>query len=128
MNAVPTISAHTAREPQNPEMLAPGKLSIWRGLIKARNTGRATLPPIIRDRVVAEVSAETGVSVREIMSRDRTQRVFKARAEAIQRLRDMETDDGEPRFSMPAIGRAFGRDHCAISNALSKRSRGRVSA
>lgn len=118
MNATPTISDHTARE------LQPGVLSIWRGFIPASKYGRCCVPDSVRDRVVAEVSAETGVKIREIMGRDRTQRVFRARAEAIQRLRAMRADDGAPRYSLPALGRSFGRDHGAIHNALSKRKRG----
>ena len=122
MNALPTISAHTASE------LQPGVLSIWRGFIPASRYGHGTVPDAIRDRVVAEVSAETGVAPREIMSRARTARIYSARLEAIGRLRDMKRDDGAPRFSLPAIGRAFDRDHGTIHYAVEKRQRGRVSA
>jgi len=122
MNAVPTFSAYTE------VALQPGVLSLWRGFIPASKRGRLAVPDDVRDHVVGEVSAETGVTVREIMGRDRTQRVFGARAEAIQRLRAMRQGNGAPRYSLNAIGRAFDRDHATIFYAVSKRKRGRATA
>lgn len=81
----------------------------------------------VRDEVLAEVHRETGVPPRLILSRDKRRTIYRARAEALWRLRAMERADGTPRYSFPVLGRTFGIHHTAAMNAIEDHA-GRVSA
>lgn len=102
MNTIPTISAHTG-------------------------DGGLVLSQRVRDAVLAEVYRETGVPPRLILSRDKRRPIYRARAEALWRLRDMKRADGAPKYSFPVLGRAFGIHHKAVMDAVKERA-GRVSA
>lgn len=102
MNAVPTISTHL------------------------RNGG-LLLTQEIRDEVLAQVHRDTGVPPRLVLSRDKRRPIYRARAEALWRLRDMKRADGAPKYSFPVLGRAFGIHHTAAMDAVKERA-GRVSA
>lgn len=65
------------------------------------------------------VSRQEGVSVHDILvSRKRTKPVAMARHEAIYRMR-------EKGFSLPQIGRVFGRDHTSILNSIRRAEQAR---
>jgi len=74
----------------------------------------------VRDAVIGGVSAETGISPAEILGDCREKPVYRARALAMYRLREIKRDDGLPKYSFPAIGRAFGRDHTTVMHAYRK--------
>lgn len=69
---------------------------------------------LTKDAVTAEVCALRGVSRKEVDSTYVERRIAHVRQEIWWRLRQMTDSDGKPRFSYPAIGRAFGRDHTTI--------------
>jgi len=81
-------------------------------------------------KVLAEVSASTGVSPRDILGRCRDFRYVRARQEVAWRLRQALDNHGKPRFSMPQIGAWMDRDHTTILHAVRAHEArtGRVSA
>ncbi|NGP19318.1 helix-turn-helix domain-containing protein [Devosia aurantiaca] len=68
-------------------------------------------------RIVAEVAAEHGVAVKDILGRFRDSKVVTARHEAIWRIRQ------ETRLSFPQIGQKFSRDHSTIIHGYKQHER-----
>lgn len=72
----------------------------------------ADTPRQKRMRVIQRVANAHDVDVADIMGRDRTRAVSRARWEAIATIRQRFGD------SMPMIGRLFGLDHTSVLHAL----------
>lgn len=70
-------------------------------------------PPALVERVVRAVSAESGVSVTKILSKTRRADVCLARFAVMFALR-------EKGLTLPAIGRALGRDHSTVLHGLNR--------
>lgn len=70
-----------------------------------------SLPPRI-SAIIAEVAAERGVSVAEMMSRTRRAKLYAARQEAMKRVRALTLQCGQPSF--PQIGRWFDRHYSSV--------------
>ena len=64
--------------------------------------------------IIEQVSAETGVHVREILGPLRSRAITDARHEAMRRCRAEIGRHGGPRWSYPQISRVFGRDHTTV--------------
>ena len=69
------------------------------------------------DLIRAEAS-RFGVTVREVLSDDRTGRVVVARHYAIRRVAAER-----PHFTLPQIGQLFGRDHSTVMYVLGRKAR-----
>lgn len=82
------------------------------------NTFAVTTPKQFTLAIVESVAAKHNVSVREILSPERTQRVVRARDEAI-----AEVVEARPHWSYPTVGRLFGRDHTTVIHSLQKLGR-----
>ncbi len=67
-------------------------------------------------KIIAQVAALHGLSVREVLSNRRNRPVVEARFDAIKAVADIRPD-----MSLPQIGRLFGRDHTTILHALRRR-------
>ena len=68
--------------------------------------------------ILESVAARHQVTVKEIMSADRTWRVIAARHEAM-----ADVVEARPDWSYPKVGRLFGKDHTTVINALQKLGR-----
>ncbi len=79
------------------------------------NTFAVTTPRQFTLAIVESVAARHGVPVWEILSPKRTQRVVRARDEAI-----AEVVEARPHWSYPTVGRLFGRDHATVIHSLQK--------
>jgi chromosomal replication initiator protein len=77
----------------------------------------STLSPSVRNQIIAEV-LPPGISCAEVLSQTRNRRIARVRQAAMARLRAITDADGQPRYSFPAIGRAFDRDHTTVIHAL----------
>jgi len=80
------------------------------------NGSKATLKSM--DQVAAGVAAMHGFTLAEIKGRCRQKRICQARFAVIAALRAERNRHGEPRWSLPAIGRFLNRDHTTIIHAL----------
>jgi len=69
-------------------------------------------PGDVRRRILAEVAAETGVPIAEMMGYSRMRPICEARWRAWHRLRT------ETNKSLKQIGDLFGRDHTTVMNGL----------
>lgn len=63
--------------------------------------------------IIATVADEHGVSVQDILSVTRSQKIVLARQHAIH-----EVKTRRPSLSLPQIGRTFGRDHTTVLHSL----------
>lgn len=70
--------------------------------------------------VVAEVALRHGVSLDALLSRRRTEKLAWARFEAWWMLRQVLRANGSPVWSLPQIGRMFGRDHSTVVAGLAR--------
>lgn len=77
------------------------------------------MPPSVR-AILISVAAAYALPVNVILSGDRTQLVYRARQEAMQRVR-LEIKISGRRPSYPLIGRWFGRDHTSVIHACRDR-------
>lgn len=78
---------------------------------------KRSLPKALVEQVAAEVAREAGLRVRDIMGSSAARHPAHARHLAMWRLRQILSENGEPRYSFPEIGRAFGRDHTSAMHA-----------
>lgn len=85
---------------------------------------RHPLPPTRVLDIIREVCAETNVSVQEVFSRNKTQRVHAARRMAMWVCRNHMVIAGKPP-SFPQIGTWFGRDHNTVMHACGWRRKAR---
>lgn len=74
--------------------------------------------PLMRS-IVEATAVDHGVASGDIMARDRTTEVAMARQDAYHRIQ------ATGRFSYPAIGRFFGRDHTTVLHGV-RRHRDRI--
>jgi len=110
----PAKPARPPRAPRSPRTLPSGSEGV-------------SVCQDVRDEVLAEVHRETGVPPSLILSRDKSRAIYRARAEALWRLRDMKRADGSPKYSFSVLGRTFGIHHTAAMDAVGERA-GRVRA
>lgn len=87
------------------------------------NTWRipASIPaPILltMDSVVNPIAKAHGVSVKALLGPARHKSICEVRFEAMWALRQQRNRHGQPRWSLPQIGRFFNRDHTTVLNAL----------
>lgn len=73
---------------------------------------------LVSKDIIAQTAFDHGISVPRMLSRSRQPCVAHARFDAMSRLRSVRRPDGKPRFSLPAIGAMFGRDHTTVLNGL----------
>lgn len=81
-----------------------------KGTVAAKGCGAQ----ISMKEIVAQVAMKHGVTRRDIHSHRRSVPLIKARHEAMWRARQ------ETKFSLPAIGRFFDRDHTTVFHAVRK--------
>ena len=74
--------------------------------VNKRVAGRAS-------EIIAQVAADWGYTVKQLVSPRRERRIAYARFEAMYRLRNEC-----PHMSLPMIGVRFGRDHTTVLNAI----------
>ena len=82
---------------------------------------RPALTPMkgrIIDRIVRDVAARHGVFVGEILGRTRTAQICRARFEAMWLAYQERRADGSRLYTLPFIGRCFGRDHTSVLHAI----------
>ena len=117
------------QEPPRQRLVVIEQIAAWRRVLNAREDARrraaeeAALraeerkPIKVRPvkEIIAEVSAETGISIALIVGQRRAAPIMAARFEAIKRVAE------ETGYSLTRIGAAFGgRDHTTILNALKR--------
>ena len=68
--------------------------------------------------IVKETSAAHKVSLKEMMGSSRLPEVSRARQEAMYKIRLVTTPRGTVRYTLPQIGRFFGRDHTTIIHGI----------
>lgn len=95
--------------------IAPQDLEVisYRVISKARAASVNAAPPSWRPIVVA-VAERHGLTIDDLLGGRRTQDVSEARHEAMWVIRNVLKDDGNPRWSLPTIGRIFNRDHTTV--------------
>ena len=99
----------------------PMPVFIWSKPEKPRYLAVEPLPLSSPKEVIARcVAWHPGVTVEDIMSQCRTHRIIAAKHDAIAAVYENCRIDGR-RYSLPELGRAFGRDHTSILAALRKR-------
>lgn len=64
--------------------------------------------------IAADVAERHGLTVKDLTGRGRTRHLSHARFEAFWLCRQEKRSDGLHRWSLPAIGRFFGRDHTTV--------------
>ena len=69
-------------------------------------------------QIIAEVAERHDMAPDEVTGPMRWKRQCRARYEAMWLARQVKGKDGKPLYSLPEIGRVFGRDHTAVINAL----------
>ena len=70
--------------------------------------------------IIAEVAAAHQLRIADLVGPSHSRRIVQARHEAIWRCRQVMTDEGKNRFSLPFLGRMFNRDHTSIHYAARK--------
>lgn len=90
-----------------PEPVRPGNWG-WCGKVSAD----------VLAEVLRYVESETGVAPSLMLSPSRVRAHARARFWAMYILRQISEPDGRPRYSMPAIGRAFGADHTSVLSGI----------
>lgn len=70
-------------------------------------------------RLMAEITRETGVSSRQILSEDRTKHIAHARQYGMWKMRQI-AQNGHPKFTLTEIGFAFGRSHWTVMHAIER--------
>jgi hypothetical protein len=88
------------------------RLMTWGDVRADEPVGRGDVSVDV-ETVLVEVAAESGVSVDELLGRSRQKYVVWARQRAMLRLR-------KGGWSLPAIGRVFGRDHTTVLYGVRK--------
>lgn len=83
--------------------------SMWRGWIVVPCAPRAAMCDI-----VAEASRRRRIPVEAIMGRSTLREIAHARHEAMWVCWNVFLSDGRRRWSLPRIGRFFGRDHTTV--------------
>lgn len=93
-------------------------LSMWRhDTIRHRPTNGqgVTVRSETRDEFIAAAAARHGIRPHEILGSGRSRPVASARQEVMWRLRQIQTADGAPKHSYPAIALALGGlDHTTV--------------
>lgn len=79
---------------------------------------RGEAPDVAVREIIAAITTAFGLTAAALVGRSRCQDVVRARFAAIHAVRR-----AKPHLSLPQIGRAFGRDHTTILNALRKMER-----
>ena len=89
----------------------------WTAMMRS---GPALTPGDLRRarKVLSDVAEARGVTLVDMLGEDRVRPVAFARFEAMWRLRELRAPDGRRLFSLPRIGRLFGRDHTSVLHAL----------
>jgi chromosomal replication initiator protein len=76
----------------------------------------------MRGRIISQIISETaerhGYSVKEMTGPARYASLCRARFEAMWLAYQVKRPDGTRLYSLPQIGRAFGRDHTTVINAI----------
>ncbi len=88
-----------------------------REAVIARDVARVKPVAASMREIAEEVARETGVTVDEMMGRSKLLRIVRARRTAWDRLHRTG------RFTTPAIGRFFGRDHSTIVVGIKRHRR-----
>jgi len=70
------------------------------------------------DQIIRETAERHGYSVNELKSPARYASLCRARFEAMWLAHQVRRPDGTRLYSLPQIGRAFGRDHTTVINAI----------
>jgi chromosomal replication initiation ATPase DnaA len=89
----------------------------YRVIAKARAAGLQGRPSAWRP-IVAAVAERHGLAVTDLVGPSRKQDICMARHEAMYVLRSVLTEEDRPRWSLPAVGRMFNRDHTTILNGV----------
>jgi chromosomal replication initiation ATPase DnaA len=97
-------------------------LSLFRGLIEAPAIPhRESIPGSVSSRIVDEAVTKAATLYRcdkaGVYTSPKRIPYTRARQYAMWLLRQIRSADGHPRYSYPAIGRAFGRDHTTAIHA-----------
>lgn len=71
-------------------------------------------PDEILMAVTARVAIKHGVTVADIRGDSKAYRIAHARQEAYWATRQLKTRGGAPKFTLPALGRFFHRDHSTV--------------
>lgn len=77
------------------------------------------LPPVqtMKD-VVAEVAERRGIDALTLRGPSARRPVVRARWEAFHLCRNITRENGRPKYSLPQIGKFFGRDHTTVLYGL----------
>lgn len=64
--------------------------------------------------IAAAVAERHGLRLRDLVGSGRTRHLSYARHEAMWEMRQVETQNGRPRYSLQAVGQFFNRDHTTV--------------
>ncbi|MDO9334964.1 MAG: helix-turn-helix domain-containing protein [Caulobacter sp.] len=64
--------------------------------------------------IAAAVAARHGLRVRDLTGDNRVRHMAYARHEAMWEMRQVRRADGQPRYSLAAVGSFFNRDHTTV--------------
>lgn len=70
------------------------------------------------DEITREVASRHGVFVGEMLGKSKNAQICRARFEAMWLAYQQRRPDGSRLYSMPFIGRCFGRDHTSVLHAI----------